>query len=101
MIADLGQVATQLAEFLRVSAGPGLIETVIAKSSFRAMATNPQTNFHWVPSKEGEESHFRKGVVGDWRNHFMPAQNEQFDALFAQKMAGSDLHFDFGDGNKK
>lgn len=98
MKADLGQVAVQLAEFLGVAAEPELIATVVKKSSFKEMSTNPQTDFSWMPSKEGEESHFRKGVVGDWRSHFTPAQNKQFDALFAVKMAGADLRFDFGEG---
>ena len=98
MKADLGQVVAQLAEFLGKVADPELIATVVEKSSFKAMATNPQTDFSWMPRKEGEESHFRKGVVGDWRNHFTAAQNEQFDAQFVEKMAGSDLRFDFGGG---
>ena len=98
MKANLGQVVVQLADFLGVAAEPTLVAKVVAGSSFKEMSTNPQTNFHWVPSKEGEESHFRKGVVGDWHNHFTPAQNEQFGAQFANKMAGSDLRFDFGNG---
>jgi Sulfotransferase domain len=98
MKADLGAVVVQLAEFLGVVAEPELIATVVEKSSFKAMSTNLQTNFQWMPRKEGEESHFRKGVVGDWRNHFTAAQNEAFDALFAEQMAGSDLRFDFGEG---
>ena len=98
MKADLGQVVTQLADFLDVDADPALVQTVVEQSSFKAMATNPQTDFSWMPSKAGEASHFRKGVVGDWRNHFSPEQNEAFDALFAKRMAGSDLRFDFGGG---
>jgi hypothetical protein len=98
MKADLGQVVTKLAAFLGVAAEPELITKVVAGSSFKEMSTNPQTNFHWMPRKEGEESHLRKGVVGDWRNHFTAAQNEAFDALFVEKMAGSDLRFDFGEG---
>ncbi|WP_420640587.1 sulfotransferase domain-containing protein [Candidatus Leptofilum sp.] len=98
MKADLGQVVTQLADFLDVAAAPALVKTVVEKSRFKAMVTNPQTNFSWVPSKEGEASHFRKGVVGDWRNHFSPEQNEAFDTLFTERMVGSNLRLDFGDG---
>lgn len=98
MKADLRQVVAQLAKFLGVAADSELIATVVEKSSFKEMAANPQTNFSWMPGKEGEESHFRKGIVGDWRNHFTAGQNEQFDTLFAEKMAGFDLRFDFGEG---
>ena len=37
---------------------------------------------------------FRKGVIGDWRSHFTPQQNAEFDAVYAEKMKGSGLVFD-------
>jgi hypothetical protein len=33
----------------------------------------------------------RKGVVGDWRNHFTEAQNERFNVLWEQKMRNIEL----------
>ena len=35
------------------------------------------------------------GAVGDWKNHFTVAMNEEFDALFKEKMKNSNLKFQF------
>jgi hypothetical protein len=35
------------------------------------------------PGKGGAKSHYRKGVHGDWRNHFTPAITRRFKVLFS------------------
>ncbi|XP_022094750.1 sulfotransferase 1A1-like [Acanthaster planci] len=43
----------------------------------------------------GAPSIIRKGIVGDWKTMFTVAQNEEVDALFKEKMAGSGLTVQF------
>ncbi|GFV42069.1 sulfotransfer_1 domain-containing protein [Trichonephila clavipes] len=33
----------------------------------------------------------RKGIVGDWRNHFSPTQNARLERRFRERTAGTDL----------
>ena len=92
-----GNVA-KLASFLDIQTDSQLIETVVRLSSFQSMTSNETTNFDWIPQKADKPKHFRKGDIGDWRNHFSPEQSQQMDDIFMKKMKGSDLQFDFGDG---
>ena len=39
-----------------------------------------------------------KGEVGDWRNHFSDQQSQDFDCVYAEKLRGLGLTFDFGGG---
>ena len=95
---DLAGAVTQIAHFIDVPIDQPLLERVVAGSSFQAMSTNEKTNFNWVPQRAGLPTHFRKGEIGDWRNHFTAEQSERMDQLYREKMHGSQLQFDFGGG---
>jgi hypothetical protein len=92
-----GSIA-KLASFLGLEADPQLIDKVVALSSFQSMKSGETTNFDWIPQKADKPKHFRKGDIGDWRNHFSTEQSLQLDELIKEKMKGSRLQFDFGDG---
>lgn len=92
-----GNVA-RIASFLDLQADSQLIDKVVALSSFKSMSSGESTNFNWIPQREGIPTHFRKGDIGDWRNQFTEAQSQQLDALYMEKLQGTGLQFDFGDG---
>jgi hypothetical protein len=92
-----GNVA-KLASFLDIQADTQLIEAVVLLSSFQSMTSNETTNFDWIPQKADKPKHFRKGDIGDWRNHFSAEQSKQMDDLIMEKLKDSGLQFDFGDG---
>ena len=37
----------------------------------------------------------RKGVVGNWKNHFTMEQSAHFDKIFTLRMGGSGICFDY------
>jgi hypothetical protein len=92
-----GSVA-KIASFLDLQPSPQLIDTVVTLSGFQSMTSNETTNFDWIPQKADKPKHFRKGDIGDWRNHFSVEQSQQMDDLFLKKMKDSGLQFDFGEG---
>ena len=53
-----------------------LVRGAVARSSFKKMQADYQQF-----NKDRKQSHFRKGVVGDWRAHFSPDQSAWFDQL--------------------
>ena len=92
-----GSVA-RIASFLDLQADAQLIDTVVSQSSFKSMTSKETTNFDWIPQRADVPKHFRKGEIGDWRNHFKAEQSQQMDDVFMNKMKDSGLQFDFGDG---
>jgi len=98
MKRDLDEVVRRIAIFLGVRSDTALVDTVVEKSALASMAANPKTDFHWVPQKEGEPKHIRKGIVGDWRGTFSPEQSGRLDALVIERLSGTGLRFDFGEG---
>jgi len=92
-----GTVA-RLASFLDLHVDSQLIETVVSLSSFQSMTSKENTNFDWIPQRADVPKHFRKGEIGDWRNHFSAEQSQQMDDVVMKKLKDSGLQFDFGDG---
>uniref|UniRef100_A0A8C3BRB8 Sulfotransferase n=1 Tax=Cairina moschata TaxID=8855 RepID=A0A8C3BRB8_CAIMO len=80
--------------------GKEVVEETVARilhhTSFQEMKKNPAANYETMPSSLMDHSlspFMRKGISGDWKNHFTVAQNERFDRHYQQHMAGSDLCF--------
>ncbi|CAH1244933.1 SULT1C2 [Branchiostoma lanceolatum] len=43
----------------------------------------------------GKKNIVRKGIVGDWKNHFSGEESAKFDQKYRERMAGSGLEFEF------
>ncbi len=96
---DLCGAVKQIVDFMECDFGPDAISSIAALSTFQSMKANNATNFSWVPDHVRSSSvaqHLRKGIVGDWRSHFTVEQNKEFDAVYARRMKGTGLEFDFG-----
>uniref|UniRef100_A0A3P9DED9 Sulfotransferase n=1 Tax=Maylandia zebra TaxID=106582 RepID=A0A3P9DED9_9CICH len=94
LIEDYEKEIERLCSFLGVSPSAEEKERVRVSVTFDNMKQNNMTNYSTVPVMNQEVSPFmRKGKVGDWKNHFTVAQNEQFDEDYKKKMKNPDLKF--------
>uniref|UniRef100_A0A8C5QW40 Sulfotransferase n=1 Tax=Leptobrachium leishanense TaxID=445787 RepID=A0A8C5QW40_9ANUR len=85
-------------EFLGKKESEDEVEKIHQATSFQAMKNNPMANYTSVPGSVMDHSvspFMRKGICGDWKNHFTVAQNEMFDAFYRKEMADTDLTFRF------
>ncbi len=93
---DLKSQVKIIAEFLGFKLSDEEAQAVSHKCTFQAMKSNPNLHFNKfnkIFKKEG--SHLRKGVVGDWKNHFSDEQLAEFDKLYESRLKGTGLEFEF------
>ncbi|KAI8503897.1 hypothetical protein Bbelb_179650 [Branchiostoma belcheri] len=100
---DLRGHVVKIASFLGKTLSDQRIDEVVANCTFSAMKENPATNYSRNPvlqkmfgKAEGSGIEFiRKGEVGDWKNWFSAEENKILEAIHREKMAGTDLTFQF------
>ncbi|XP_059108704.1 sulfotransferase 2A1-like isoform X1 [Peromyscus eremicus] len=80
----------KICDFLGKKLEPDELDLVLKYSSFEAMKENRMSNLNLHPEAVNINALvlMRKGVAGDWKNHFTVAQAETFDKVFQEKMAG-------------
>ena len=82
-----------IGNFLNKPLSDDLISRIAEQCTFSGMKKNAAS--YSIPTADGETSLLRKGVVGDWKNHFTPELNERFEKEVVAKLEGSGLVFDF------
>ncbi|XP_069859664.1 sulfotransferase 2A1-like isoform X1 [Dipodomys merriami] len=90
MKKDPRSMIEKICRFLGKALEPGELDLVLENSSFQAMKENKMSNFNnvavgYIPA---DLKIIRKGITGDWKNHFTPAQTQAFEETFREKMAG-------------
>ncbi|XP_026187313.1 cytosolic sulfotransferase 2-like [Mastacembelus armatus] len=94
LIKDTGWEIDKLCCFFGLSPSAEEKETVTGKVHFDVMKRNIMVNYSAIPWMDFNISHFiRKGKVGDWKNYFTLAQNEEFDEDYKKKMKDPTLQF--------
>ncbi|XP_057212040.1 cytosolic sulfotransferase 3-like [Triplophysa rosa] len=94
LVEDTGREVERLCSFLGLSTSPEEREKITKGVHFDVMKYNNLTNYSTFPFMDFKISPFmRKGKVGDWKNHFTVAQNEQFDEVYKQKMKNTTVKF--------
>nr|XP_019843055.1 PREDICTED: sulfotransferase 1A1 isoform X2 [Bos indicus] len=86
----------KILEFIGRSLPEETVDHIVQRTSFKEMKKNPMTNYSTIPTAVMDHSisaFMRKGITGDWKSTFTVAQNELFEAHYAEKMAGCKLRF--------
>ncbi|NXE11627.1 ST6B1 Sulfotransferase, partial [Lophotis ruficrista] len=83
---NLTDSVKQIAEFFGFSPMAEQIQSIADRAAFQAMRDKSQETHGAVGSNL-----FRKGVVGDWKNLFTEAQNQEMDAKFKVCLEGTKL----------
>ncbi|XP_012381791.1 sulfotransferase 1A1 isoform X2 [Dasypus novemcinctus] len=86
----------KILEFVGRSLPEATVDHIVEHTSFKKMKNNSMTNYSTAPLSLMDHrisAFMRKGTPGDWKNTFTVAQNERFDAHYAEKMAGSNVKF--------
>ena len=72
---------------------PSTIDSIVSQIAFDEMQKLNQVSDKF--RRPEEAPHFRKGVVGDWRNYFSEEQSARMDAECRKRLAGTELDFLF------
>jgi hypothetical protein len=100
MIADARAAVVELARFLgggaeRAAADSAFVERVVSLSSFSSMSADQR---RWSSARPANMPEFvRKGIVGDWRNHFSAQQARRLAARFLERTRGTRAEGLWGD----
>jgi hypothetical protein len=97
MKKDLPKAVSQIASFLEVDLSSDVIDKIADLTSFDKMKNDNTANsiFPLLHQVEGATKFMRKGVVGDWKNHLTAEQSSEIDAIFAERLNGISVDFQY------
>ncbi|NXJ57670.1 ST2B1 Sulfotransferase, partial [Spizaetus tyrannus] len=93
---DLHSSVRHLCQFLGQDLDDNAVSSVVQNASFTAMQENPMCSSILLPADIMDQTKgqfLRKGICGDWENHFTVAQSETFDRIYQDRMQGLNVTF--------
>ena len=67
------------------------IDLIARQCSFESMKSNTMVNREVLPIGDlfdmSQSKFMRKGIIGDWRNHFSAEESDHFDSLYRDRLA--------------
>ncbi|XP_035164685.1 sulfotransferase 2B1-like isoform X4 [Oxyura jamaicensis] len=93
---DLQGSMRRICQFLGQDLDDDAVSSVVRNASFSAMRENPMCSSVLLPADIMDQTKgqfLRKGICGDWKNHFTVAQSETFDRIYQERMQGLNMAF--------
>ncbi|KAI8502863.1 sulfotransferase [Branchiostoma belcheri] len=78
-----------IAAFLEKELTDADMDRVLTSCSLESMRKRLAESLYW------RKDIVRKGIVGDWKNHFSAKESDKFDQKYRKRMEGSGLEFEF------
>lgn len=100
MKADLPGTVREVAHYLGIKVDEDLVDRACREASFESMKRAHERRILSGVRTMGSSDHFRSGTTGSWRSFFSEDQSRRLDEIFKERMRGSDIVTDFGDGNR-
>ncbi|XP_022609380.1 sulfotransferase family cytosolic 2B member 1-like isoform X3 [Seriola dumerili] len=100
MVQDLPAAIRRISDFLDRNLSEETIQKIAEHCSFKTMKANNMSNFSLVPKvyMDADKSpFFRKGVAGDWKNHFTSEQLAQFTSVISKELEGENFSLPYLD----
>jgi len=91
---DFDATVARIAGFLDYSLSDELLAAIREKTAFGNMKQDGFSDMHEIEELGG---FFRRGRVGSWREQFTPEQDERFDRMCEERLAGTGLELHYGD----
>ncbi|XP_054850092.1 sulfotransferase 2B1-like [Eublepharis macularius] len=96
LLQNLQGSVLRICQFLGKDLDASAVDSVVANASFETMKSNKMVNYSLIPDDVMDQKvspFFRKGISGDWKNHFTPEQSAAFHHLYQEKMKEVDISF--------
>ncbi|XP_063054320.1 sulfotransferase 2B1-like [Engraulis encrasicolus] len=96
MVQDLKGAVKRFSDFLGCEMSEETLQKVASHCSFNSMKTNSMSNYSMVPQEvmdTNKSAFLRKGISGDWKNHFTPEQESKFSTAIMKELGGSHIKF--------
>ncbi|XP_053119552.1 sulfotransferase 2B1-like isoform X2 [Hemicordylus capensis] len=96
LLKDLRGSVTRICQFLCKDLDASAVDSVVENASFEMMKGNKMVNYSLVPEdimNQKVSPFLRKGISGDWKNHFSPEQSAAFHRLYQEKMKDVGIKF--------
>lgn len=82
-VKEFGRVV----DYLEIHLSDSLLESIVARNQFERLASGKK---FWKetrkPGQADPDSHFRKGITGDWQNYFTAIHKEKFKEAAGDKL---------------
>ncbi|KAM4735463.1 sulfotransferase family 2, cytosolic sulfotransferase 3 isoform 2-T2 [Anableps anableps] len=94
MVQDLPASIRRISDFLCCNLSEEVIQKIAVHCSFQSMKANSMSNFSLVPKgyMDCDKSPFlRKGIAGDWKNHFSSEQLARFKSVITKELEGENF----------